>query len=134
MPTEVPVHLAADGKTEHMRLWALVNAETNADLRRIALSLWLDTRERQAGAGFKAVAAVWVGGKRLQPSKAEIEEHKARPVKKSSELGISEIPSMSADSCTELSPSTSPMGTKPTTPQHRAPSLKELMSGDLDFE
>lgn len=80
MLTEVPVHLAEDGKSAHMTLWALVNAETKAELRRIAMGLWIDMRERQAESGSQPVAAVWIDGHRLQPTKEEIAEHKSRPL------------------------------------------------------
>jgi len=134
MPTEVPVHTAADGKSDHMELWALVNAETNADVRRIALSLWIDMRERQEEAGFKPTAAVWIAGKRLQPTAAEVAEHKARPLMKRSEHGTSETPSTSDDSFQDSDKiSHNSVGKTTPSPRHKVPSVRDLMSGDLDF-
>lgn len=132
MPTEVPVHTAADGKSDHMELWALVNAETNADVRRIALSLWIDMRERQEEAGFKPSAAVWIGGKRLQPTAAEVAEHKAQPLRKSFARGTSETPSTSDDSSQDSGP-TPPVVVEKKKPRHRRPSLKQLMDTDIGF-
>lgn len=80
------VYTAADGTPAHAILWASVQAPTKEKLREIALSLWLDMRERQAEAGFKPAAAVWIGKRRLQPTKAEIEAYKAKPLKPPEEL------------------------------------------------
>ena len=78
----VPISIAEDGKPAHQRLWALVQMETRAEIRDTALSLWLDMRERQEGAGYKPTAAVWVDSHRLQPTSEEVAAFKAKPLKK----------------------------------------------------
>lgn len=76
MSTET-VSYSYTGKAAHAELYGEVTG-TPDEIRKIAVSLWCDIRQRQVDEGQKAKAAVWISQKRCQPSEKEIEEYREK--------------------------------------------------------
>lgn len=78
MSIEQPIYFSVTGKGEHREFYADNVTDTKEEMRQRAISLWYDLRKRQAAAGFKPSAAVWIGQIRCQPTSEEIAAHEEK--------------------------------------------------------
>jgi hypothetical protein len=142
MSTETPIYFSRTGKAEHKELYAGCAAPSKEELRRWAIELWYDLRQRQREDGYRPSAAVWIGQTRCQPTVTEIEAHeqKLREIleregkHKESEGAEDELPDVADDNEQQVETSSSGIShEEPSEDESELPDLVLDDDDDLDF-